>query len=54
MENTNIEVVKRLKALETAVQELLIREHGRDMRYVNGVLCEREPYSTEYRPVNLD
>ena len=40
----------RVAALEKAVQALLDGEH-RNLRYINGVLCERKPYTTEYLPL---
>lgn len=46
--NTSLE--SRVAALEEAVQALLDGGH-RNLRYINGVLCERKPYTTEYLPL---
>ena len=46
--DTNLE--RRVAALEEAVQALLDGGH-RNLRYINGVLCERKPYATKYLPL---
>lgn len=45
-----MDLEKRIAALEIAVQELLEKENRR-LRYIDGVLCERKPYSREWTPV---
>jgi hypothetical protein len=43
---------ERIAALEIAVQELL--KNDRNLRYIDGVLCERRPYAKEWTPVRRD